>query len=227
MKLKILSVDFYLRGAGIRNASFLDAPSFSDYDVVIIDPNPISEFWTSKIRPEDDGSLWSYSLLDGGFGNSLKQFFNNRAEEINLLLSITGGILICILRNKGSILNLASSPYVKDKSSAIARYSWFPNARLSPYFFNPVYRIGESIKIVDKKHPFSQFISVLKENIYYEAIIDGLSRIAKPIAVSKVGELIGCEVSFGKGKIIFLPPTKKVDQDMVAGILIDCIRKSL
>lgn len=229
MKVKILSVDFNLKGTGIINKSFWDAPSFSDYDVIIIDPEQISEYWTTRIESEGDGSLWSYTQSDRGYGNILNELFNRRANEIEQLLTITGGILICILRQKGNILQLAPSLYHKSDRLTLSRYSWLPSSKLYPYtFFCPVGRIGESIKLINKKHPFSQFFSVLKEDIYHEAVITGERiRIAKPIASDKVGGLIGCEVPFGKGKIIFLPPLKRIDQAKVGGILIDCIKKSL
>lgn len=228
MKLKILSVDFYIEGQGITNSSFLDAPSFSDYDVVVIDPIRISEIWTSRVKSQDDGSLWSYSLFDKGFGSNLLRKLKEREKEIELLLNITGGILICIVRQNGRALNLARSSFDKDKTSTINRYSWFPNSKLYPYYFHPIDRFGETINLLDRKHPFAPFISALSSDIYYEAIIDSkIKEIAKPIATNKVEELISCEVPFGKGKIVFLPPLKDIEQQKVSGILIDCIRKSL
>lgn len=227
MKLKILSVDFYIEGQGITNTSFWEAPSFSDYDVIVIDPMRIPEIWTSRITPKDDGTLWSYSLFDKGFGNSLKNFLARKTQELNLLFDVTGGILICTLRQKGQILRLSSSPR-GDNSSTIDRYGWFPSSRLYPYNFSPVIRNGETIKIVDKRHSFSQVVNALKDDIYYEAVINGkILEIAKPIATNKVDEIISCEVPFGKGKIVFLPPLKSIEQLKVSGILIDCIRRSL
>jgi hypothetical protein len=227
MKLKILSIDFYL-GNSIRYNSFWSAPSFSDYDVVVIDPKQISDLWISKVSSEKNGALLTYTKYDGGFGKNLQEFFNRRQEEISLLLHITGGIVICILRQKSKELYLYESGVI---SQGINNYNWFPESEdiYTFDFFVPVDRFGEAFKVIDNKHSFSQFFTAFKDNIHYEAIISGeILEVAKPLAANKVNELISCEVPLGKGKIIFLPPLKEVDDyTKVAGILIDCIRKSL
>ena len=228
MKLKILSVDFPLEGQGIENASFWDAPSFSDYDAVIIDPLLLSAIWSKKIQPDSDGTRWSYSHSDGGFGRYIKDFFDRRMKEIELLANVTGGILVCIIRQIGPSLNLTSHQYNKDKKSSVNRYSWFPNSMLYPYHYLPVERFGESINLIDKKHSFSQYITALGQHIFHEAIVGGkVVEIVKPFATNKVGEFIGCEVPFKKGKIILLPPLKEIDRPKLSGIFIDCIRKNL
>lgn len=228
MKLKILSVDFPLGGQGIENASFWNASSFSDYDVVIVNPEKISEIWTSHIKPEHDGSLMTDCYFDQGFGNKLNDFFERRRQESSLLLHKTGGLLICLLRGRGQQLKLKRNPH----EWTVDKYSWLPFIKIGSYthsfnsFIFP--RKGNSVKSEDKKCSFSQYISGLKESIYYESIISGeILKVANPVAANKVDELIGCEVPLGKGKIIFLPPLKNIDQIKVSGILIDCIRRSL
>lgn len=138
MKLKILSVDCSACSMGIESGSSYETRSFSDFDVVIIDPESVSQPWSSKVQPEGDGSLWTYSWSDGGFSKTLKDFMDMRKEETRLLLEKTGGIVICFLRDEGPMLNYANSVYDKDKSSFLDRYSWIPSqfreARLSPYF---------------------------------------------------------------------------------------------
>ncbi len=228
MKLKILSVDFPLEGQGIENASFWDAPSFSDYDVVIINPSQISETWTKRIKPEADGSLSTFCALDKGFGNFVNNFFSKRREETSLLLRVTGGILICILKEKGQKLYLSHG----NESWSVDKYSWLPSIKLGYYnhnFNSSIFtRKGEHIKLEDKKSSFSQYISGLMDSLIYESIISGeILKIVNTFAVNKVGEVVGGEVPFGKGKIVFLPPLKRIDPPKVSGILIDCIRKSL
>ena len=45
MKSRILAVDSHIVGGNVTNASFYNASSFSDYDVVVIDPVNISDAW--------------------------------------------------------------------------------------------------------------------------------------------------------------------------------------
>lgn len=233
MKLKILSVDCPISGKGIDTSSFYESPSFTDYDVLIIDPQIISDSWLEKITPHSDGSLVTYSNSDGGYSKSLREIMGRRAQETKLLLENTGGIVICFLRDKGIVLNWASS--LSEQKHEVSMYSWIPSTFqrdkyiLSPYF-HPITRFGREIGQVNKNHAFFQYFMALKENIYFEAVIGDadLLECSQPIASNKVGEIISLEVLHGNGKFIFLPPFDKTkDIDKVSGILIDCIRKSL
>lgn len=190
MKLKILSVNFPIEGAGIENCDGIHtAPSFSDYDAVIIDPRDIPDFsWEER------------SQFD---------FLYNKKEELESLLKITKGIVVCILRTGGNNLGL------------INRYSWLP------VDFPVISRKGKETKLVNKHHPFNQYLNAFKDSLYFEAVLLPSSRKFMPIATNKVGEFIAVEDSFGEGKLIFLPPTNNPDPKKVGGVLIDCIRGSL
>lgn len=255
MKLKILSIDYLQDDERIHHYSFYKSPSFADFDSLIIDPHLIPEIWTTskKVITYNDGSLWAYSDNDDGFSKALKEIINRRAKETQLLLEITGGIVICFLRNKRSVLNCAPNKYKTEDRSIIHSYSWIPTRefsytyrsrtpysnkvevllgkyKLSSYTFDPSPRLGKEISEIDKSHPFSQYFIALRDNIYFEAVLSdsGLCNVSKPIAKNKVGEVIALEIPFGKGKFIFLPPfDESVDPKKVSGILIDCIRKSL
>lgn len=48
MKLKILSIDYRIDDERIVNYSFYESPSFTDYDVLIIDPFYVSNIWDQK-----------------------------------------------------------------------------------------------------------------------------------------------------------------------------------
>jgi len=240
MKFKILAVDFPIVGKGITNASFYYAPSFSDYDAVIIDPIKVSDAW-KNIAPEKDGSLLVYSDRDNGLSKMLVAFMEQCVEETKLLLEKTGGIVVCFLRQKGPILSykFKFSFIDNEYAKSIHRYSWLPSGKyshedynyvFSGQYFDPVPRVGKEIGDIDKTHPFVQYFAALKKQIRFEAVIndDELFRVAKPIAKNKVGEVVALELSFGQGKFIFLPPPMgSIDEEKVSGILIDCIRKSL
>ena len=243
MKFKVLAVDSRIVGGNVTNASFYNASSFSDYDVVVIDPISISDAW-KNIKPRSDGSLLVYSSVDRGFSKRLVKTMEQRAEETKLLLEKTGGIVICFLRQEGTVLKCESDGYIR----FIHRYSWLPRKEYSYWeevggprkgiqrdyifsgqYFDPASRLGQEIGEINKNHPFSQYFVALTKKICFEAVIDDskLLEVARPIAKNKVGEVVALELSFGQGKFIFLPsPLKSTDKEKVSGILIDCIRKS-
>jgi hypothetical protein len=106
---------------------------------LVIDPYQVSELWLEKVEPERDGSLWTYSVADGGFGKNLKAFMDMREEETRLLLEKTGGIVICFLRNE-AYFELCLRSSTKEKHYSLDIYSWVPTqwrlwkAPLSPNF---------------------------------------------------------------------------------------------
>jgi len=239
VKFKALTVDFNIVGKNITNVSFYRAPSFSDYDVVIIDPIGVSDVW-KNIAPQEDGFLLVYSDRDKGVSKTLVGIMEQRAEEAKLLLQKTGGLVVCFLRQKGPILNYKSKFFsLNEYARSIHRYSWLPSRKyshgdysytFSSQYFDPVPRVGQEIGEIDKTHPFVQYFAALKKQICFEAVIndDELFRVAKPIAENKVGEVVALELSFGRGKFIFLPPPKEpINKEKISGVLIDCIRKSL
>lgn len=221
-KLKILAVDFYLEGKGIENYSFYNTPAFSDYDAVIIDPQKISDLWVNKISPEDDGSLWTFTSYDKGFGNAVKDLVSRRNEELKHILTITKGLVICVLRSYGPILRI-SSYRGADRSWSINRYSWLSSV-VSP---NAISRSGIEIKIINKHHPFNQYLTAFKDSLYFEAVLGPFREKRFPVATNKVGELIAIEYPIEEGKLIFLPPLNNPDPEKVGGVLIDCLKGAL
>lgn len=235
MKLRILSIDCPVAGKGIETATFYESPSFSDYDVLIIDPQLIPSAWIGKVQPELDGSLWTYSNTDHGFSKGLKEIMNNRGHETRLLLERTGGIVICFFRYRDTILNVRPSAYHEENASELSKYSWIPlqfgkgRPQLSSYFSHKQ-RIGKEIGEINRGNPFSQYLLVLRDEVYFEAVINDEKVLffSTIIAKNKGGEVIALEIPFGKGKFIFIPLFKgTTDIGKVSGILIDCIKKSL
>lgn len=257
MRFKILAVDFELKGKNIDQISFSNKSSFTDYDVVIIDPYKI--FATiSHMALKSNGSV----EVDSDFGKSYSITMGRRAEETKLLLEKAGGIVVCFLRAKEPILRyILRYKFKNDYIENVHCYSWLPSQtyfwhfdykdissrsplgkagikklkrvkdyKFSSNSFNPTPRYGSEIKEIDKTHSFSQYFSALRGEIYFETVINNtaLIEIGKPIAKNKVGEVVALELPFGQGKFIFLPPlAENSDIEKVSGILIDCIQKSL
>lgn len=231
MKLKILSVDCPVTAKGIETFDFYTSPSFSDYDAVIIDTYKISEEWTQKIRAGKDGTLWTYEEYDGGYGDNVLKIMNGRSEETLLLLEKSAGIVICFLRIKGVVLNYFLR---KGTTRELSRYSWIPTVwgktgYISPYFKHKR-RVGKGFGEINKAHPFSQYLLALKDDLYFEAVIEDQDILEHSTVIgrNRVGEVIALEIPIGKGKFTFLPLFyESADINKITGILIDCVRKSL
>jgi len=241
MKLKILSVDFNFENENVENFSFGDQISFADFDAVIIDPKNILHKWFNSKNLEMDGTYWLYSYYDGGSSKLLGELMEKRKEEAELLTERNQGVVVCFLRSVGEKLHCARHKNDKNYAYYINRYSWFPlmynddnhrnrNVELNDYIKN---RNGKEIGKIYEAHPFTDYIKNFKDEIRYEAVLDGsilsdykdIVSTLKPIAFNKAWELIAFEIAFGKGKFIFLPPVmQSTNNKKLAGILISCIK---
>lgn len=235
MKLRILSVGCgWFEKGGIKNYFFDDAPSFSDYDAVVIDPNSISSLLLKKAKESSDGSLYTQLQSDGGFGNGLIKLMNKRIREFEILMENIGGLIIYFTREISKILN------IREEERSITGYggswktvrkmhiySWLPPELFEQIYFRPSQ--GETVSEMKRTHSLFNYFDAFKNEISYRVIIDAGRVTPNIIAKNKAKEIISAEFSFKNGKIIFLPPLKNPNKDpkKLAGVLTSCIRKSL
>jgi len=82
MRFKVLSINKTMDHEAISTGHFIGAPSYTDYDVVIIDPKGLSSIWTSQLTKNGDGAYRIDSRHDEGFSFDILNVFNSRKEEI-------------------------------------------------------------------------------------------------------------------------------------------------
>lgn len=241
MKLKVLSINKQLEHILIDNSDFETAPAFSDFDVLIIDPKGFSSMWTANamIKRDASGIYFIDARTDLGAGKQILNIFSKRRKEVEKLLTISQGIVICYLRNPEDILNTIQSPYgVRIEREVLNIYSWLPAFTFErskagiiyyehfPQNINFVGRMGKEITFIEQSHPFGKYFYSFKNQIHFECILEPLKKIEvflKAIARNKVKEIISCEINIGGGKIIFIPHTVSTDLKKETGVLLNCI----
>jgi len=243
MKINIASINKNFEHDLINNITLDSAHSLSDFDVVIIDPLQFSSLWTIKaktgeIKRDSAGIYFTETKYDRGVGIQIYNIFTKRREEINKLLTVTQGILICYLRSPEPSLNITHSIYGRSMTEALNIYSWLPEFSLErietgiifydnfPKDINFVGRMGKEIPFIEQSHPFSKYFYSYKNQIHFECMIEPLKKVVqylKAIARNKVQEIISCEIDINGGKIIFIPPNLSQDSKKEAGVLLDCI----
>jgi hypothetical protein len=224
MKPKILSVNYPLNGNGITIGDFFNAPSFCDFDAVIVDPVSIPDMWSHIKQQDYEGNQVTCQGTDKGFGYKLGQTFDARRNETALLLN-NGGVLVLFIRKYDRPL-FYNNVGRRETLRVFDSYSWLPSGNV------PINRTGQEIEVTDKFHPFSQFISTFKNELKHEAILRLApdTRGLRIIATNKVNEVIAAEISFGEGKIIFLPTIKPQSGDsirMIQNVFVNCIMRTL
>ena len=229
MRIKILSVDKFLKHDLINRSSFESSPSFSDFDAIIIDPGPLSfSLLRSPSTHLNDGSYFTDCNRDGGYGKNLIARFEKRKNEIEKLLEISQGILICYLRKKRESLILKTKRGFK----YLDCYSWLPDYSgedMTISISSSVHikeQEGTEISFIKQLHPFSKYFYAFKDKIRFESILEirePLSEYTKIIAENKVQENISCEININGGKIILIPPLMLDNPEIEAGVLLSCI----
>lgn len=233
MKLSILSVGLKLENDQITNADFRDAPSFHDFEVVLVDPSTVIDdlFFKDMNLTEVRNAVLTLKYNDTGTNKIIKRFINQRKKETERFLSL-GRLLICILRAP-FIAYLCShaydAPNPKNEDNWANTYDWFP----LPYSSDSMISIlskenGRKIKLIDTKSSFAQYFDAFDKQLCYEACLDegqkpyyfeNFHTIAKTY-----GELpVAFSFQLNGGQVVFLPPVENPDSKKLAGVLLNCI----
>ena len=238
MKIKILSLGINLEHDLFVNSNFVEAPSFADFDVVIIEPQGLSQIWTTKALKTQAGNYFTDTSRDGGYGKHVFQLFEMRKRQIVKLLTSTQGLLICYLRNLERSLHIKFS----GRTEQLNIYSWLPiyhylldeppgETRYITFPGGITFRkdIGQEVFLSQKHSFFSPYFYAFRKQIKYECIIEPSKDIRKFINIifeNKVKDILSCEFQINGGKIIFIPPNLSKDSKKQAGVLLDCIKGS-
>jgi hypothetical protein len=235
MKVKILSINKVLNNSEIMQSTLENAPSISDYDVLIIDPKSLfSKQYLSPTIKLLDGSYYTNMIRDGGHGKYIRALFEARQEEVTKLLQASQGVILCYLRPLQEPLIIES---MNGNRFHATNYSWIPESLPVPSAggrtisllgnFGFTANRGTEVTFIDMKHSFSRFFRAFKDEIQFECILEMRSQLipyARVLARNKVGEIISCEISIEGGSLIFLPTIRPSSAEKEAGVLLDCIQ---
>lgn len=196
---RILSLGFPMPGPQVDNYTFLSAPSFFDYDALVVDPRALSQL----IEGVFDGSVEATTFTDAPVRSTpsapahvaLGGLLLRRRDETRMLLD-HGGTIVCFAHPPTTHGGLAGADGIDD-------YYWLP----SP----PPLVAGEGSQadVVDFQHPLASFVHGQLANITYRAHFapDGMPPQGV-FARSRGGAAIGAELPAERGRIIFLPALK-------------------
>src|ERR1700694_3086059 len=119
--MRILSLGFPLPGPAIDNFTFLNAPSFFDYDALIVDPRAVSQLVDEVLSGAEHTSYSGERIVNGQSGRdcvSLEEMLPHRAAETARLLA-RGGLVVCLAVLNAVLRGVQDMPAVK-------RYYWLP-----------------------------------------------------------------------------------------------------
>ena len=196
---RILSLGFPMPGPQVDNYTFLSAPSFFDYDALVVDPHALSRLIEGVI----DGSAEATTFNDAAVRNTpsspadvaLGELLLRRRDETRVLLE-RGGAIVCFAHPATVHGTVAGADAIDD-------YYWLP----AP----PALIAGEGSQadIVDFQHPLAAFVHGQLANVSYRAHFAADALPASCVfARSRGGAAIGAEPPAEHGRIIFVPALK-------------------
>jgi len=231
--VQILSVGFTLPDSQVDNYDWGSAPSFFDYDAIVVDPYvAVSELIEGILRGEGSRLTYSDEPIEDGpttpTSIGLADLLRRRAEETEMLLA-RGGLVVCFGYPD------VAHPRVSGFQGAY-RYYWLPAAPGKD--FGPAYlrhAHGTHVTVTDYEHPFAELLEQVRNNVFYRVMFtegpNGLAAEGKVIGRSPGGAAIAIEYSVGQGRVVFLPalPARLTPSERsgVASRLVAAIRNTL
>lgn len=201
---RILSLGYSMPGIQVDNYNLLSAPSFFDYDALVVEPRAIARYLSDVIEGSAEGRTFSGGRLVSGAPGpgevALDDILLRRRDETQRLL------------DNGGIVAMFAYPTERRTagSQSIDPSSWLPlpasdgggDALLSP-------AEGSQAHVVDWEHPLAAFVASQLANIAYRAEVAPRRVEGIRVFVRSVGGAnIGVELPATRGRIFVLPALK-------------------
>lgn len=209
--MRVLVIGFPLPNPRIDNYSFIQAPSFFDYDAVVVESAAVSRVIEDVLtRSEDHQTFAGDPVLNepsGPFVTGLADHLQRRRDEAERLLA-AGKLLIVFARPNTPHSHILGFP-------GYDRYSWLPapaGVIYRPPQLNPA--DGRNVSLVDPTHPLAEIIERFGNWFTYRATfaesLPAFPEQGRVIMRSPGGAAVGVELRVGPGTIVLLPALEDV-----------------
>ncbi len=227
--MRILSLGYPLPNPQVDNYTFTGAPSFFDYDAVVVDPEAVSRLIEEIVDQTADHATAEHQPVVNGatdpLATGLADLLRRRQEETARLLA-NGGAVVCLVRPDVMHYRVAGF-------SGCDRYFWLP-APAGLQYREPhlMPGSGQGLLVTDYDHPFATYVESFRARLAYSAYfvekIPGFAEFSRVFARSAGGAAIGVDLRVGAGHVIFIPFVRDLagtDRHPVASSIVDCLRR--
>lgn len=204
--MRILVIGYPLPNVVFDNYNALTAPSYNDYDALIVDPASITkaarelaeegtEFEAFDGRPVVNGPTTASAV-------SAADQLRRRTDETRRLLE-AGGLVVVLGRPdaiQGGVYGFEGCD----------RYHWLPapgGLSWGPPYLRPAE--GKTVRIVAEEHPFATVLREYRNDVGYRAVFDDrqaeVRRHGRVVAAGGAGVPIAMEFPVLSGRVLFLP----------------------
>jgi hypothetical protein len=202
---RILSIGFPLPGPRVDNYSLASAPSFFDYDAMVVDPSAAGELIESVLAGEAARTFTDTPVVATAHAPaemSLAELLRRRQDETARLLA-NGGVIVC-LAHPTRRHNVPGSDGTDD-------YAWLPSGEDADWRSRLVAGEGSQVSIVDYEHPLAAFVLGQQANIAYRAHFEARgAENVRVFARSSGGAAVAFEIALSAGRLIFVPALRGI-----------------
>ena len=205
--MRLLSIGYPLQNRDVDNYNVLTAPSYFDYDAVIIDPQSITNVAKSLV----DGDATANAFDDRPVVNGITTAASvAAADQIRRRLRETEALL-----EQGGLVLVMARPNATQSGviglEGCDRYSWLP-APEGLAWSAPLLQAAEgtNVHITDDTSPAAALVREHRRNLGFRAVFDGrhpaFQRAAHIWAEARPGLPVGVDFLAMGGRICFIPP---------------------
>jgi hypothetical protein len=228
--MRVLVIGFPLPDPQIDNYNFLSAPSFFDYDALVVDTFAVSRTIEEVVNQSQERLTYADEPVVNGptspVAVGLADALRCRQEETQRLLA-RGHLVVCFAYPDVPHPQVTGFP-------GCHRYYWLP-APAGLTYAPPYLMPGEGTDVLSTEagHPFAPYIDQFRTNLLYRAYFaaGALGPGAHVFARSAGGAAVGVEMAVGNGRVVFLPPVRSpgagTERYPIAERILDGIRRSL
>jgi hypothetical protein len=196
---RILSLGYPLPGPRVDNFTFVSAPSFSDYDAMVVNPLALSELIEKVCAGEVEVATYAGRRVrnspEAPGEASLSAVLLRRRDET-----------LALLQRGGAVIAFASPPALHAGIAGIGPLdSWYWLGERAPALTAAE---GSELAVVDFQHPLAAFAHGQLGNTLYRATLPPESGACGVFVRTRGGAPAAAELQGGPGRIVLLPALK-------------------
>jgi hypothetical protein len=227
MTTRTLVLGIPLPHSAFDNASFLSAPSFSEYTRLIVEPAAASRAIDDVVQGVAAHQTYGGQAIVNGeastYAFSLRELLEMRRRETERLLG-GSGLIVLFGHPDAPHTGVTGEPPWR-------RHSWLPDDggfSLSAHLLAGFGKAG-GVTLDDEGHPFAPFVRNLTRHEAYEASADddapAFQQGGRVFARSEGGAAVGFDLPYAGGRLVVLPALIRPEpiRSEVATVLAECL----
>jgi hypothetical protein len=210
--VRTLIIGLPLANLEFDNYSFLSAPSFAEYQQIVVDTASVARVVDDVVNGGAAHSTFGGQAIVNGEASahafSLPVLLEMRRRETEWVVS-HDGLVVLFAYPEVTQPDVAGGPW--------RSYDWLPAPEGVSYAGDLHAGFGRpGVVLVDGEHPFAPYVQQLAPHLAYRVYLNPTAeatREAHVFARSSGGQAVGFELPLGEGRLIVLPPLVAPEKD--------------